>query len=84
MEESGPRYSREYVDVMTSLEHIRTRLQSIDATVQSIQGHLDEHEKQCTQNRMDVARIKTSAMIVGGLAGSVVAGLIRWFAAAFS
>lgn len=79
MNRSEARYSREYVELRTSLEHIRTRLQSVDAKVSHIEQAFSEFESQFTKNRMEVANIKTVAVLMGGIAGSVVAGLFKWF-----
>lgn len=79
MNGSEPRYSREYVELRTSLEHIRTRLQSLDSSIRTMESTFTDFEKLFTRNRMEVASIKTIAVVMGGIAGSVVAGLFKWF-----
>lgn len=77
MNGSEPRYSREYVEIMTSIENVRTRLEALDGVLRTIEKRLDLFETQCNDNRMAIANIRGAAVILGGLAGSAVAAVMR-------
>jgi chromosome segregation ATPase len=79
MNGSEPRYNREYVELQTSLERIRTRLDHIDTLLREIHERNLEVQRQVEQNRADISGIKASAALLGGLAGSLLAVLSRLF-----
>jgi len=78
MNGSEARYNSEYVEIQTSLEHIRTKLESIENSVGQTQQTLAEFHEQMDKNRSDIAGIKSAAAILGGLAGTFVAVLSRF------
>jgi len=77
MSDSEIKYSSEYVEMKTMLEHIRTRLEMMDVTLRDIQSNTLDNHKQVEQNRADIAGVKASATILGALAGTLVAVLTR-------
>ncbi len=79
MNGSEAKYTSEYVELKTSLEHIRTKVVDIETVVRDIHGSLSSIREQMSRNRMEIASIKATAAIVGGLAGSLFAIFMRLF-----
>ncbi len=72
------KYSSEYVEIKTSLEHIRTKLESIESFVHDIHKTNTELTGQVGKNRVEIASVKATAAIVGGLAGTILAIFLRF------
>ncbi len=80
MNGSEPKYSSEYVEIQTSLEHIRTKLGSIEHAVRDIHHAYIDLSQKVERNRIDIAGVKAGAAVAGGLAGTVFALVSRLFA----
>ncbi len=79
MNGSDARYTTEYVEIQTSLEHIRTRLESIECSVRDIhQSNIDLYNK-VDNSRVDLAGVKATAACVSALVGSLIAVVLRVF-----
>ncbi len=78
MNASETKYTSEYVEIKTSLEHIRTKLESIESFVHDIYNVNAELSEQIGKNRVEIAGVKATAAIVGGLAGTIIAVLLRF------
>lgn len=72
------KYSREYVEIKTSLEHIRTKLENIESFVHDIHKSNTVLTEQVGKNRVEIASVKATAAIVGGLAGTILAIILRF------
>lgn len=79
MNGSELKYTSEYVEIQTSLEHIRTKLEGIEQSVRNVQLTYLELLKKVDNNQIDLAGIKATAAIAGGAAGSLIALLFRLF-----
>jgi chromosome segregation ATPase len=79
MNGSELKYNREYVEIQTALEHIRTKLESIESGVGMIYQELDALSTQSAKNAADITTIKSTAGIIGGIAGSCIALFTQWF-----
>ena len=79
MNSSEPKYMSEYVELKTSLEHIRTKIENLEITVREIHRSFAELNAEVNKNRSEIAGIKASAAVVGGLAGSLFALFSRLF-----
>lgn len=79
MNGSEPKYSSEYVEIITALENIRTRIESVESILR--ESHLESIKltEQVNRHRTELAGIKASAAIIGGLAGSVIGIITRYF-----
>lgn len=79
MNGSDVKYTSEYVEIQTSLEHIRTKLDIIDRTLGDIQQSYAGLLVKVEQNQLDLAGVKATAAIFGGLAGSLLTAVLRLF-----
>lgn len=79
MNGSEAKYSSEYVEIQTSLEHVRTKLEVIEQSERDIQLSYLELLKKVDKNQTDLAGVKATAAIAGGVAGSLIMILIRFF-----
>ncbi|RJP22766.1 MAG: hypothetical protein C4527_21345 [Candidatus Omnitrophota bacterium] len=79
MNGSDAKYTSEYVELKTSLEHIRTKIVDIEMVVRDIHSSLTDLREQINLNRMEIAGVKATAAIVGGLTGSLIAVFARLF-----
>ncbi len=77
MNESEAKYTREYVELRTTLEHIRTKLEIMDKTIRDIHITQAEYHKQVEKNRNDLAGVKATATLLGGFAGTLFAIVTR-------
>lgn len=71
-------YCREVVELKAAMERIRAKLESVESMMLYSRATLDEVNKQLQTQRIDVARVKTSAAVWGGVAGAMLAALLRW------
>lgn len=78
MNGTDTKYTSEYVELKTSLERIKTKLESMDFNLRQVQQTLSDVHKQMDRNRSDIAGIKAVSAIIGGLTGSIVAVLLRF------
>jgi hypothetical protein len=79
MNETEPKYSREYVEIITALENIRTRIESVETILREAHQESIKLSEQVNRHRTELAGIKASAAILGGIAGSVLGVLSRYF-----
>ena len=79
MNGSEAKYTSEYVELKTSLEHIRTKIENLEIIIREIHRSFTELSTELNHNRSEIAGIKASAAVVGGLAGSLIAVFSRLF-----
>lgn len=78
MNGSEVKYNQEYVEIQTALEHIRTKVESIDVVLRDFPQTILEIRSQIEKNRSEISTIKSTAMVLGGLAGSCITALFRF------
>ena len=79
MNGSEPQYSSEYVEIITALENIRTRIESVEFILRESHQEYIKLTEQVNRHRTELAGIKASAAIIGGLAGSIIGIITRYF-----
>lgn len=79
MNGSQPQYNAEYVEIQTALTHIRTRLETIEQSIRHIHQQIGELSASINQNRIDIASVKATAAVFGGLAGTMIGFVTRLF-----
>ncbi len=79
MNGSEAKYTTEYVELKTSLEHIRTKVEDIQTFVHEINDSLAVLREKLNRNQMELASVKATAAIVGGLTGSLIVVFARIF-----
>lgn len=79
MNESETKYSREYVEIITALENIRTRIESVEMILRESHQESLKVTEQVNRHRTELAGIKATAAIIGGLAGSILGVISRYF-----
>lgn len=84
MNDTEAKYSREYVEIITALENIRTRIESVEMILRESHQESVKLTDQVNRHRTELAGIKATAAIVGGIAGSVLGILSRYFLSANS
>lgn len=72
------KFTQEYVELKTSLEQIRTKIENIEILLREYPKVLTELRSQINNNRSDLSSIKGSAIVFGGLAGSLFALATRY------
>lgn len=78
MNGSEQKYSREYVEIQTSLEHIRTKIGDMESILRGMNESSVRLNAEVNRHRSDIAGIKATAAVAGGLAGSVIAFLAKF------
>jgi predicted nucleic acid-binding Zn-ribbon protein len=78
MNGSENKYNREYVEIKTALEHIRTKLDTLESNMRDLPVTIADLQNRIAQNQTDIAGVKTTAALFGGLAGSFFAAVMRW------
>lgn len=78
MNGSEAKYNHEYVEIQTALEHIRTKVEFLEAVLRDFPQIVLDLRSQIEKNRSEVATIKSTALILGGLAGSFIAAFFRF------
>ncbi|MDP8244707.1 MAG: hypothetical protein P9L94_11540 [Candidatus Hinthialibacter antarcticus] len=71
-------YCREVVELKAVMERVRAKLESVESMLMYNRASLEEMNKQLQRSRLDVASVKTSAAIWGGLSGAMLAALLKW------
>ncbi len=79
MNGSEAKYTSEYVEIQTSLEHIRTKLDTLEQSMRDIQSFNNELYRKVDQNQIELAGVKATAAMMGGMTGSVIALALRIF-----
>lgn len=77
MNGSEAKYNREYVEIRTTLEHIRTKLEAVEDTVATLPPALRELRVGIEQNRCEISALKSTSAILGGLAGAFLSVFTR-------
>ncbi|MBZ0258256.1 hypothetical protein K8I31_19475 [bacterium] len=78
MQECNFDYCREVIELKASMERVRAKLESVESMLIHNRASLEEMNKQLQRSRLDVASVKTSAAIWGGLSGAMLAALLKW------
>lgn len=78
MNECNFDYCREVIELKASMERVRSKLESVESMLIYNRASLEEMNKQLQRSRLDVASVKTSAAIWGGLSGAMLAALLKW------
>lgn len=78
MNECNLGYCREVVELKAIMERVRAKLESVESMLIHNRASLEEMSKQLQRSRLDIASVKTSAAIWGGLSGAMLAALLKW------
>ncbi|MBN2326320.1 MAG: hypothetical protein JXR73_04135 [Candidatus Omnitrophica bacterium] len=78
MNGSEAKYSSEYVEIQTSLERIRTKLESIESAARDLQLAQLDLLRKVEETQTGLAGVKATAAVFGGVAGSLIAVLLRF------
>lgn len=78
MQECNFDYCLEVIELKASMERVRAKLESVESMLIHNRASLEEMNKQLQRSRLDVASVKTSAAIWGGLSGAMLAALLKW------
>lgn len=79
MNGSEPKYTSEYVEIITALENIRTCIESVEMILRESHQESIRLTEQVNRHRTELAGIKASAAVIGGLAGSIIGIITRYF-----
>ena len=79
MNGSEAKYNSEYVDIKTTLEHIRTKVESIESLQKEMHQEMLKLNDDVNKNRSEIAGVKATAAVIGAAAGSIIALLTRFF-----
>ena len=71
------KYTHDYVEIKMMLEHLRTKLETIESSLHDLHKVNSEMNDQIVNNRAEIASVKATAAIVGGITGSILAVIFR-------
>ncbi len=78
MNECNFDYCREVVELKALMERVRAKLESVESMLMHNRATVEAMNQQLQRSRLDIASVKTSAAIWGGLSGAMLAALLKW------